>query len=94
MLKLSIQDWIKTINLHYINVTNIERFSNDLNSYDELIQSMQTPSDFENLNDYSQYCNDIQKQLREQKINEHIKLAKVLNRILDEFHLLTKTPSE
>ena len=55
---------------------------------------MQTPSDFENLNDYSQYCNDIQKQLREQKINEHIKLAKVLNRILDEFHLLTKTPSE
>ena len=94
MLKLSIQDWIKTINLHYINVTNIERFSNDLKSYDELIQSMQTPSDFENLNDYSQYCNDIQKQLREQKINEHIKLAKVLNRILDEFHLLTKTPSE
>ena len=83
MLKLSIQDWIKTINLHYINVTNIERFSNDLKSYDELIQSMQTPSDFENLNDYSQYCNDIQKQLREQKINEHIKLAKVLNRILN-----------
>ena len=32
MLKLSIQEFIKTTNLHYINVTNIERFSNDLES--------------------------------------------------------------
>ena len=94
MPKSSIQDWIKNTNLHYINVTNIERFSNDLNSYDELIQSMQNPLDFENLNDYIKYCQDIQKQLHEQKIDEHIKLAKILNRILDEFHLLSKTPSE
>lgn len=94
MLKSSIQYWIKTTNTHYIYATNVEKFSNDMNSYDELIQSMQNPSDFENLNDYIKYCEDIQKQLHEQKIDEHIKLAKVLNRILDEFHLLSKTPSE
>ena len=94
MLKSSIQYWIKTTNTHYICATNVEKFSNDMNSYDELIQSMQNPSDFKNLNDYIKYCEDIQKQLHEQKIDEHIKLAKVLNRILDEFHLLSKTPSE
>jgi hypothetical protein len=94
MSKTSIQDWIKTTNLHYINVTNVERFSNDVTSYDELIQSMQNPSDFENLNDFFKYCKDIQKQLSKQKVDEHIKLAKALNRILDEFHLLLKTPSE
>ena len=94
MTKLSIQDWIKTNNLHYICATNVERFSNDVHAYDKLIQSMQTSSDFDNLTDYIKYCQDIQKQLRDQKINEHIKLAKVLNQILDEFHLLGKTPSE
>ena len=94
MSKSSIQDWIKTTNIHYICATNIERFPNDVHAYNKLIQSMQTPSDFENLNDYIKYCEDIQKQLRKQKINEHIELAKILNRILDEFHLLSKTPSE
>lgn len=94
MSKLSIQDWIKTTNLHYIILTHVERFSNDVNSYDELIQSMQDPSDFENLDKYNNYCKNIQKQLHKQKIDEHIKLAKAFNRILDEFHLLSKTPSE
>lgn len=94
MSKLSIQDWIKTTNLHYIILTHVERFSNDVNSYDELIQSMQDPSDFNNLDEYIKYCKNIQKQLREQKIEKQIKLAKAFNRILDEFHLLSKTPSE
>lgn len=94
MAKLSIQDWIKTTNLHYIILTHIERFSNDVTSYDEIIQSMQDPSDFNNLDEYINYCKNIQKQLHKQKIDEHIKLAKAFNRILDEFHLLLKTPSE
>jgi hypothetical protein len=94
MSKLSIQDWIKNTNLHYIILNHIERFSNDVKSYNELIQSMQNPSDFENLDDYIKYCNDIQKQLSKQKFDEHQQLAKVLNRILDEFQLLIKTPSE
>lgn len=94
MSKLSIQDWIKTTNLHYIILTHVERFSNDVNLYDELIQSMQTSSEFDNLDEYIKYCKNIQKQLREQKIEKQIKLAKAFNRILDEFHLLSKTPSE
>lgn len=94
MSKLSIQDWIKTTNLHYIILTHVERFSNDITSYNELIQSMKNPSDFENLNKYIKYCKGIQKQLSEQKVDEHIKLAKALHRVLDEFHLLIKTPSE
>ena len=94
MSKLSIQDWIKTINLHYIILNHVERFSNDIKSYDELIQSMQNPSDFKNLNDYFKYCKDIQKRLHAKKVAEHQKLVKAFNRILDEFHLLIKTPSE
>lgn len=94
MPKSSIQDWIKTTNLHYINLTNVEKFSNEINSYDELIQSMQTSPEFDNLDEYIKYCKNIQKQLREQKIEKQIKLAKAFNRILDEFHLLSKTPSE
>ena len=94
MSKLSIQDWIQTTNLHYIILTHFERFSNDVASYNELIQSMKKPSDFENLDEYSKYCKGIQKQLSEQKVDEHIKLAKALHRILDEFHLLIKTQSE
>lgn len=94
MLKLSIQEFIKTTNLHYINVTNIERFSNNLESYDKLIQSMKKPSDFKNLDDYVKYCENIQKQIRKQKVEEHINLVKALNRFLDEFHFLTKTTSE
>ena len=94
MSKLSIQDWIKNTNLHYIILTHVERFSNDIKSYDELIQSMQAPSNFNNLGEHIKYCKDIQKQLSKQKVDEHIKLAKALNRILDEFHFLIKTPSE
>ena len=94
MSKSSIQDWIKTTNLHYINLTNVKRFSNEINLYNELIQSMQTSSEFDNLDEYINYCKNIQKQLREQKIEKQIKLAKAFNRILDEFHLLSKTPSE
>ena len=94
MSKLSIQDWIKTTNLHYIILTHVERFSNDVTSYDEIIQSMQAPSNFNNLGEYIKYCKDIQKQISKQKVDGHIKLAKALNRILDEFNLLLKTPSE
>lgn len=94
MSKLSIQDWIKTTNLHYIILNHVERFSNDVKSYDELIQSMQNPSDFKNLDEYIKYCKDVQKQLSKQKVDEHQQLAKALNRILDEFQLLIKTPSE
>lgn len=94
MSKLSIQDWIKTTNLHYIILNHVERFSNDVKSYDELIQSMQNPSDFKNLDGYIKYCKDVQKQLSKQKVDEHQQLAKAFNRILDEFHLLIKTPSE
>ncbi len=94
MSKLSIQDWIKNTNLHYIILTHIERFTNDIKSYNELIQSMQNPSDFKNLDEYIKYCKGVQKQLSKQKVDEHQQLAKALNRILDEFQLLIKTPSE
>ena len=93
MSKLSIQDWIKTTNLHYISLTHVERFSNNVTSYNELIQSMKNPSDFENLNEYIKYCKGIQKQLSEQKIDKHIKLTKTLG-MIDEFYLLSKTTSE
>lgn len=94
MSKLSIQDWIKNTNLHYIILTHIEKFPNDIKSYNELIQSIQNPSDFKNLDEYIKYCKGVQKQLSKQKVDEHQQLAKALNRILDEFHLLSKTPSE
>ena len=94
MSKLSIQEWIKTINLRYIYAANIETFSNDVASYNKLIQSMQGPSDFKNLNNYIEYCKDVQKQLHKQKVDGHIKLAKAFNQILDEFQLLSKTQSE
>ena len=94
MSKLSIQDWVKTTNLHYyIILTHVERFSNDVTAYNELIQSMKNPSDFENLDEYIKYCKNIQKQLTEQKINNHIDLTKELG-MIDEFYLLRKTPSE
>ena len=94
MSKLSIQDWVKTTNLHYIILTHVEQFSNDITSYNELIQSMKNPSDFENLNEYIKYCKSVQKQLSEEKVDGHIKITKALNRVLDEFHFLIKTPSE
>lgn len=93
MSKLSIQDWIKTTNLDYIILTHVERFSNDVTSYNELIQSMKNPSDFKNLYEYIKYCKDVQKQLSEQKINKHIELTKALG-MIDELYLLSKTPSE
>lgn len=93
MSKLSIQDWIKTTNLHYIILTHVERFSNDVTSYNKIIQSMKNQSDFENLNDYIKYCKDIQKQLREQKFDNHIKLVKIFG-MIDELYLLGETPSE
>lgn len=93
MSKLSIQDWVKTTNLHYIILTHFERFSNNVTSYNELIQSMKNPSDFENLNEYIKYCKGIQKQLSKQKIDNHIKLTKIFG-MLDEFYLISKTPSE
>lgn len=94
MAKLSIQNWIQNNDERYMCLLHVEKFSNDVNSYDELIQSMQKPSDFENLNDYVLYCDNILNKLHEEKVNEHIKLSKELNRLLDEFHLLSKTPSE
>lgn len=94
MSKLSIQDWIKNTNLHYIILNHIERFSNDVKSYDKLIQSMKNPSNFKNLDEYIKYCKGVQKQLSKQKVDEHHQSAKALNRILDEFQLLIKTPSE
>lgn len=93
MSKLSIQDWIKNTNLHYIILTHIERFPNDIKSYNELIQSMQNQSDFENLDEYIIYCKDIQKQLSKQKVDNHIKLNKALG-MIDEFYLMNETPSE
>lgn len=93
MSKLSIQDWIKNTNLHYIILTHIERFPNDIKSYNEIIQSMQNPSDFKNLDEYIKYCKGVQKQLSKQKIDNHIKLTKIF-RMLDEFYLIGKTPSE
>ena len=63
MSKLSIQDWIKNTNLHYIILTHVERFPNDITLYDKLIQTMKNASDFENLDEYIKYCKTIQKQL-------------------------------
>lgn len=97
MAKLSIQNWIQNIQNNderYMCLLHVEKFSNDVNSYDELIQSMQKPSDFENINDYVLYCDNILNKLHEEKVNEHIKLAKELDLLLDEFHLFLKTPSE
>ena len=55
---------------------------------------MQTPSDFENLNDYILYCKDIQAQLQKQKVDKHIKLTRTFKPMLDESYLLSKTTSE
>ena len=94
MTKLSIQDWIKNINLHYIILTHIERFSNDVKSYNELIQSMQNPSDFENLNEFIEYCENIQKLLQQERIQNHIEMIQKTRFMLDEFYLLNNTPSQ
>ena len=56
MTKLSIQDWVKIINAKYIDFVNVKKFSNEIKSYNEIIQSMQKPSDFENLNEFIEYC--------------------------------------
>lgn len=94
MKKLSIQDWIKTVNDKYIEFGHVKKFSNDINSYNAIIQSMQKPSDFENLNEFIEYCENIYKLLQQERIDEHIKLSKDLGIMLDEFYLLTDTPSQ
>lgn len=93
MSKLSIQNWIKNNDDYYIEFSQLKNFSNDINTYNKLIQNMNKPSDFENINNYIQYCNKIQTQLHKQKIDNHIKLTKELS-MIDEFYLLNKTPSE
>ena len=46
MSKLSIQDWIKTNNEYYIEFSHLKKFSNDITTYNKLIQDMSKPSDF------------------------------------------------
>lgn len=94
MEKLSIQDWIKTLDAKYIEFVHVKKFSNDIKSYNQMIQSMQKPSDFENLNEFIEYCENIYKLLQQERIDEHIKLSKDLGIMLDEFYLLTDTPSQ
>lgn len=94
MTKLSIQDWVKIINAKYIYFVNVKKFSNEIKSYNEIIQSMQKPSDFENLNEFIEYCENIYKLLQQERIDEHIKLSNDLGIMLDEFYLLNNTPSQ
>lgn len=94
MMKLSIQNWIKNINDYYISFSHLKKFSNDIKTYNELIQEMKKPSDFENLNDYILYCKNIQAQLQKQKVDKHINLTRTLKTMLDESYLLSKTTSE
>ena len=94
MEKLSIQDWIKTIEAKYIEFGNVKKFSNDINSYNAIIQSMQKPSDFKNLNEFIEYCENIQKLLQQERIHNHIEMIQKTRFILDEFYLLSETPSQ
>ena len=94
MTKLAIQNWIRTFDAKYIEFVNVKKFSNDINSYNAIIQSMQKPSDFENLNEFIEYCENIYKLLQQERIDEHIKLSKDLGIMLDEFYLLTDTASQ
>lgn len=94
MEKLSIQDWVKKINDKYIEFGHVKKFSNEIKSYNEIIQSMQKPSDFENLNEFIEYCENIYKLLQQERIDEHIKLSNDLGIMLDEFYLLNNTPSQ
>lgn len=50
MSKLSIQDWIKNNDDYYIEFSQLKKFSNDINTYNKLIQNMNKPLDFENIN--------------------------------------------
>ena len=94
MEKLSIQNWVRTIDAKYIKFVHVKKFSNDIKSYNQMIQSMQKPSDFENLNKFIEYCENIYKLLQQERIDEHIKLSKDLGIMLDEFYLLQKTSSQ
>lgn len=94
MTKLSIQDWIKTFDAKYIEFVHVKKFSKDIKSYNQMIQSMQKPSDFENISEFITYCENIQKLLQQERIDEHIKLSKDLGIMLDEFYLLQKTSSQ
>ena len=51
MTKLSIQDWVKKLDAKYIEFVHVKNFSNDIKSYNQMIQSMKKPSDFENTNE-------------------------------------------
>ena len=94
MTKLSIQDWVKTLNARHIEFVYVKKFSNDIKSYNQMIQSMQKPSDFENLNEFIEYCENSYKLLQQERIDKHIKLSKDLGIMLDEFYLLQKTSSQ
>lgn len=94
MKKLSIQDCIKTVNAKYIEFGHVKKFSNDIKSYNEIIQSMQKPSDFENLNEFIEYCENIQKLLQLERIQNHIEMIQKTRFMLDEFYLLNNTPSQ
>lgn len=93
MSKLSIQNWIKTIDDYYPQFLNLQKFSNDITSYNNIIQNMKKPSNFENIHNYIQYCHEIKNQLNKQKIENHIKLTRALG-MIDEFYLMNETPSE
>ena len=94
MEKLSIQNWVRTIDAKYIEFVHVKKFSNDIKSYNQMIQSIQKPSDFENLNEFIEYCENIYKLLQQERIDEHIKLSNDLGIMLDEFYLLNNTPSQ
>ena len=93
MSKLSIQDWTKTIDDYYPHFFGLQKFSNDITSYNNIIQDMKKPLDFENIHNYIKYCYEIKNQLNQQKIDNHIKLNRALG-LIDEFHLMNETPSE
>lgn len=87
MKKLSIKEWIIKKPYYAKDLT-------DLSFYDPKIQSLRQPSEFEDLASYITYCEEIQTQLHKEKWEDHHKLSLSLGLILDEFHLLTYTPSE
>lgn len=94
MTKLSIKDWVKKKLYHNPLTTYHKKDLTDLSLYDHQIQSLLKPSDFNDLSSYIAYCEVIQTQLHRKKWEDHQKLSLALGLILDEFHLLTDTPSE
>ena len=80
---VSIQDYIKN-----------KKYSNNLNEYNKLIRKMKKPSDFTNIINYIIYCEQIQDKLHMDKWMKNRKLALLTDYMIDELHLLSKTPSE